>query len=300
LNYKKDQIVSHPSFGLGRIFNVSQNNLTVFFRNSDRNPIKLSTATPGLKIVDGVSDSWLNSNDLAVQCTTTIADYLSSKSAVQKFLSFFPGGFADPDYLKKDRTPKWEAHEMWNATLNESEFKRLLDDKDFGELTARTTKIALEGNLFTAPEKTAVRESLAMPEVTHVFFAGLYDMIYGSESFSVRFEKFGDIVGRLPLKKTSTLKWPLQTIFLFFAFPDKYLFLKPTVTQEAARRRGFTFNYSTHLSLDTYASLLRFSALVLEDIKDLAPKDMIDVQSFINATGDASYLKGKEKRAKAV
>ncbi|MGI8897948.1 MAG: hypothetical protein ACR2IB_06085 [Pyrinomonadaceae bacterium] len=49
------------------------------------------------------------------------------------------------------------------------------------------------------------------------------------------------------------------------------------------------FQYIYRPSWETYASLLEFAAIVQRDLRDLRPRDMIDIQSFIWVQGSNEY-----------
>ncbi|MFL6591040.1 MAG: DUF3553 domain-containing protein, partial [Chthoniobacterales bacterium] len=77
--------------------------------------------------------------------------------------------------------------------------------------------------------------------------------------------------------------------FAFIAQPDKHLFLKPVVTKIAAQKYGFDFQYQSKPNWDTYASLLRFAETIQRDLRDMRPRDMIDLQSFMWVQGSDEY-----------
>ena len=68
-----------------------------------------------------------------------------------------------------------------------------------------------------------------------------------------------------------------------------HIFLKPTVTRLASRSYGFDFRYASKPSSPVYANLLEFAGLVRRDLRDLRPRDMIDIQSFIWVQGSEEY-----------
>jgi hypothetical protein len=78
-------------------------------------------------------------------------------------------------------------------------------------------------------------------------------------------------------------------VFGFIAQPDIHIFLKPNVTRRAAHAYGFPFHYESRLSWRVYASLLDFAATVRDDLADLDPRDMIDLQSFLWVQGSDEY-----------
>ena len=85
------------------------------------------------------------------------------------------------------------------------------------------------------------------------------------------------------------MTWPLVTVFGFIAQPDTHLFLKPNVTRAAARAYGFDFRYRSRPDWETYSSLLEFAEVARRDLRDLRPRDLIDIQSFIWVQGSEEY-----------
>lgn len=68
-----------------------------------------------------------------------------------------------------------------------------------------------------------------------------------------------------------------------------HVFVKPNTTRAAAHAYGFDLRYSSKPSWDTYASLLAFAETVRRDLRDLRPRDMIDIQSFMWVQGSDEY-----------
>ena len=114
-------------------------------------------------------------------------------------------------------------------------------------------------------------------------------LAYGAGDTRERFLRFLSIAGRLPRKQTRVLTWPLVTVFGFIADPKKFIFLKPRVTQAAAKFYGYDFHYSSKPSWETYFSLLGFAQQIRKDHPQLRPRDYIDLQSFIWVMGSAEY-----------
>ena len=104
-----------------------------------------------------------------------------------------------------------------------------------------------------------------------------------------RFDRWCDVVAGLPRRQTRVLTWPVVTVLGFIVQPQAHIFLKPTVTREAARRYGIPFHYQSRPSWETYASLLALAHGVRKDLRDLRPRDMIDVQSFLWIQGSDEY-----------
>ena len=85
------------------------------------------------------------------------------------------------------------------------------------------------------------------------------------------------------------LTWPLVTVFGFLAQPGTHFFLKPNVTKIAAAKYGYPLAYESRPSWRIYEGVLEFAATVRRDLRDLRPRDMIDLQSFMWVQGAAEY-----------
>ena len=93
----------------------------------------------------------------------------------------------------------------------------------------------------------------------------------------------------MPRRQTRVLTWPVVTVFPFLAQPDRHIFLKPNVSRVAAAQYGFDLGYLSRPNWRTYASLLELADLVRADLRDLRPRDLIDVQSFLWVQGSDEY-----------
>jgi hypothetical protein len=212
-----------------------------------------------------------------------------ARRARAKFLQFYPGGFADESYVELERSYKWRAHEQWQAALGTAEFRRLLEHGEYGAIAQRAVRIESRTNLLFSFEKMALRDAVKSREGQRLFAKGLYAFLHGAGSLEARFEAWVETLAQLPRRQTRVLTWPLATVFGFIAAPDEHMFLKPNVTRAAARACGFEFRYQSRPTWRTYREVLDFAALVLEDTRDLKPRDMIDAQSFIWVQGSDEY-----------
>jgi hypothetical protein len=209
----------------------------------------------------------------------------------RKFLRFFPKGFRDETYLAWERDYKLETHQRWEEALNRDEFRRLLEKREYAEIGARAvrTEQRSQHSMIFSFEKMALRDALKSAAGARTFATGLYEFLHGSGTDQAKFAAWCEAVAALPRKQTRVLTWPLVTVFGFIAQPDKHIFLKPMVTKIAASKYGFDFHYQSKPNWETYASLLEFAATVRRDLRDLKPRDMIDLQSFLWVQGSDEY-----------
>jgi hypothetical protein len=209
----------------------------------------------------------------------------------RKFLRFFPGGFRDETYVDWERSYKWETHERWQEALGRVAFRRLLREQRFGEIAALAVRVEQRSrhSMIFSFEKMALRDAVRSEAGARAFAEGLYEFVHGGGSLERRFEDWVAVVAGLPRKQTRVLTWPLVTVFGFIADPQSHMFLKPNVTRAAASAYGFDLRYASTPNWQTYASVLEFARRVRRDIRDLRPRDMIDLQSFIWVQGSDEY-----------
>ena len=213
----------------------------------------------------------------------------SARRCRRKFLRFFPKGFQDEKYVDWERGYKWQAHQQWNEALDRRAYGALLRGNEFSEIAARAVRIESQTNLLFSFEKMALRDAVKSTAGAQLFAERLYDFLYGRGSEERKFERWCEAVEALPRKQTRVLTWPLVTVFGFIAQPQAHMFLKPNVTRIAAREYGYDFQYVSRPAWPTYANLMEFAQTVRQDLRDMEPRDMIDIQSFIWVQGSDEY-----------
>jgi len=207
----------------------------------------------------------------------------------RKFLRYFADGFRDTTYVDWERGYKETAHARWNELLAPRELRALVRAKKYGEVAHRAVSIEARTNLLFSFEKMALRDALRTADGARDFSVGLVDLIDGKRNLPSRFERWIATIAKLPRRQTRVLTWPIVTVFGFLARPDEQIFLKPTVTRRAAEAYDFDFAYASRPSWKTYENMLSFASQVRRDLRDLRPRDMIDVQSFIWVLGSDEY-----------
>ena len=207
----------------------------------------------------------------------------------RKFLRVFPDGFSDETYIAWEREYKVLAHRRWQASLARPLYEALLEKREWTQIARAAVAIESRTNLLFSFEKMALRDAVADVQGARAFAEGLHHFLYGSASLPECFGAWRDTVSTLPRRQTRVLTWPVLTVFPFIAEPRTHMYLKPLVTKRAAERYGFEFEYSSKPQWSTYASLLEFARIVSRDVRDLRPRDQIDIQSFIWVQGSDEY-----------
>jgi hypothetical protein len=175
------------------------------------------------------------------------------------------------------------------ATLAPDDFQSLLRRGQYSEIAAHAIAVEARTNLLFSFEKMALRDAVRSPASARRFATGLHAFLHGKGTMEERFTDWCATVAMLPRRQTRVLTWPLITVFGFIALPGQHIFLKPRVTQAAARAYNYEFEYASRPSWATYASLLGFARQVRRDTLDLRPRDMIDIQSFLWIQGSEEY-----------
>ena len=214
----------------------------------------------------------------------------------RRFLRFFPRGFADERYVSWEREYKAEAHARWTTELSARKLVQLMAARQYDAIALQALRIEARTNLLFSFEKMALRDAIRTASGARRFVEGLYAWLHGRDSAESRFDAWCEVIAGLPRRQTRVLTWPVVTVFGFMAQPDRHIFLKPNVTRLAASRYGFDFHYQSRPNWTTYSELLDLAAMVRFDQRDLGPRDLIDVQSFLWVQGSEEY-QGRSFRA---
>jgi hypothetical protein len=227
---------------------------------------------------------------LQVSQVPAIHDDRKVRKSRRRFLKFFPDGFADDTYREWERNYKWEAHNRFEELLGPDTFRNLLRTGEYVEVANRAVRVESRTNLLFSFEKMALRDAVKSDAGAKIFARALFELVHGAgRDAREQFERWIDAIAQLPRRQTRVLTWPVVTVFPFLAVPDRHIFLKPTTVKKAAERWGFDFRYHSRPNWGTYANYLDFAATIRHAIRDLKPKDMIDIQSFIWAIGSDEY-----------
>lgn len=287
-------LVEHPrrpEWGPGKVAHLRNGNAHVFFRDLPDRRAKVF-AFDQLRLASSQTDLVLDNLPPFLQKDGEFylpAERVTAEQAREKFLRKFPGGFSDPAYLEdpasEERRYKLRAHDHFVTTLGGGQLERLMDEGATTELARRAQQVVSRVNLLAPMEAAAFREGLSDDAAARSFFPRLSELLSRGPERNT-FESYAAAVAAVPAKgKTHTDKWTVATILPFFARPDTFMFVKPSITLAAAERLAFDLRYDPRPNWITYERVLRMSSVYADLLKDLGPRDLIDVQSFFWVTG---------------
>jgi hypothetical protein len=278
LLYKTGTRVRHSikdEWGIGEIIENRAGTITVFFIGAGLKT--LSDAYSHLLIEIPKKDSVHPVLDnLVVINKSKEISYQSLPLSIEIFLDKMPNGFYGERFLDEERNYKYEAHQLSQEILSKDNFSELLLNNNYEEITKRALSLVNKTNLIFPQEKMALKDGLKKPDLESEFSKTLFDLLYGENELKDRFEKFIFI-----LEEIDALKWPIASYFLYIHFPEKYMFVKPNITNKAAELCGWNIKYKPKPNWPTYESILKLSNYIFFELSDLKPRDMIDIQSFL-------------------
>jgi hypothetical protein len=275
--HKDDRVKmpTKPEWGLGQVIQEpAGGKVAILFREVGRKTLSLKHAK--LENVEGdeASDPWLDHLDADSLGQDT--RYLGPREAVAAFLEKYPEGFLGAAYQEEERAPKMAAHEALNELLGREVIDGLIAEGSFAEVGKRALRVIGKTNLVYPNDRAALSKAMKQPEHPETFAKALREHLYGEEAPDVRFKRFTDA-----LQTFSAGRWTLVTYFPFVAFPEDYMILKPTVTQNAAAVCRFDLGYKAEPNRITYGRLLAFARVLRGVMADLKPADMFDLQAFM-------------------
>lgn len=295
-SYSVGEIVLHPNkpnWGPGKILAVEENCLRIYFRDIPESNVgdavkKINLDYVSLQIAPSQNDPQLdNLPPFKEGRLETTKPRLSLKQGIDAFIKQYPLGFNDPQYLgdepEGERNYKWGAHLKWVELMGAGKAAELLAKDDIQELVRRLEQVEGMLNLLSPYEKMALRDALRNETLTRQYFKTLLDLLNAQEATEGSFTAYAEAVTSLPKEegKARVATWPVLTLFPFISRPDRFMFLKPEATRGCAERLAFNLEYDAALNWKTYQKLLMMSDMLMNYLRPLGARDMIDVQSFI-------------------
>lgn len=196
------------------------------------------------------------------------------------FLDRFPKGFRDRGYLEWIRAYKVDAADYLASELSVGKMRHLLAKGDYEEVCRRAKAAVARTNLLYWVEKAQLTDALKGKGREEVFSRLLFELLHGSGDLALRFGRFADF-----LVDNKAGRWTAATYFLFLKDPDAHVLVKPKLFQRFADVVGIELNYRQEPNYLTYRHCVSVASLLKEQLRELKPRDLIDVQSFMWWTG---------------
>lgn len=296
-NYFEGMLVDHPkrpTWGPGKVVRVRDHKVCVFWRDRDKleaMTLDMTVAKAPLVVAASQNDPILDNlppfDEVKGKMRLPGTHRVTQATARSIFAKLFPEGFSDPEFLKNERDYKVAGHEKWVELLGDNQFQQLLKAGETAELSARLLSIGGSVNLISSYENMALSYALKQEGPAKQYQRALLTLVKKQQPGHADYAKYLDAVSDLPRKGKKGARvatWPIATLLPFVARPDVHMLLRPEVTRKSAESLGFDLMYDAQLNATTYEQLIHLGNLWLDQISDLGPRDLIDVQSFIFIT----------------
>lgn len=271
---------SRPEWGVGQVLeDPSSVGVRIFFEGAEGGVkefqptyfAKLRVAT-GSEAESALLDNMLLPGPARTRPMVTMAQ------AKARLLEIFPGGLQGDRMRQEERTYKNELAALARSRCDAESLASLLQTGQHSEVLARAHHLVKSSlnNFPSTFEKiafnNAVNASVRQKEFAEAFCAWVGPELPTQAAFEGLARE---------LNHMDCAKWPILTCFRFLLHPNVDVLIKPANLAKAAELARFEINYRPELNWLTYHSVMNFYGYVRQQIADLQPRDMIDVQNFI-------------------
>jgi hypothetical protein len=206
-------------------------------------------------------------------------------AAVQWFGETYPAKFEDEKLVDADYRNKRAAQETFAANFADGRGAAMVSEGKHAEIAALLNGIYRSTNILSPFESKAVNKAFAKGDESASKVLGT-TLAFVANPGQPTFKAMAEAVSQLPADGGKVNTWPIVTLLPFFADPARFIPLKPTNTEVIAARMSFNLKYDSTPNWETYDAFLRMASQLLERLKPLGAKDMIDAQAFMWATKD--------------
>ncbi len=243
--------------------------------------VQTAAGYSGVLVGEGVPPSRVDGEDAEIVWAALVENlnraspqFFGFEGARARFLKLFPDGFASPAYRSHERDYKDAARVFLASTVSIEQAERATATEC--DAIARAYS---KTNLLASFEQARVREVLKS-EHGPGYVRGAAALARGDTAEGLKAMEDA-------MRPYGQPSWPGATYLPYLWSPGEHMFLKPQVTVDFAERVGHSFarDYTSALTADCYRSLLDLTARTRSEISALAPRDNIDLQSFIWAVG---------------
>ena len=203
--------------------------------------------------------------------------------AVAWFQQTYPEKFNDEKFIDNDLRNKRSAAEVFRLNFGEGRGAAMVDAGKHGEIASTLDGIFRATNILSPFEIKAVHKAFVKADESSTKVLGL-TLAFMSTPTMQSFKQMAEAVSQLPADGGKVFTWPIVTLLPFLADPNRFIALKPTNTELMAARMSMDLKYDTTPNWETYQAALHMASVLLDRLKPLGAKDMIDVQQFMWVT----------------
>ena len=215
---------------------------------------------------------------------------------IKEFLDRFPGGLRSEECDDIERTYKVQAGEYAHKELSPETLDALLAGGDYKEIVSRARRCLSKVNLVYPNELMKFGD---IPESAHQVVAErLVRLVEAGENTPAALEDLAAV-----LMPHGAAKWTIVSLLPFLLNPARWPFVKPTFIERTTKATGVEVDYESQPNAHTYNLIRELYEKVFRTLSErgpmFAPRDFIDVQTFLWVASGMKRGVGEERARKA-
>jgi hypothetical protein len=203
--------------------------------------------------------------------------------AVVWFEQTYPAKFDDEKFVDSDLRNKRAASEVFHVNFGEGRGTALVEQGQHAQIASTLDGIFRATNILSPFEIKAVHKAFVKGDESASKMLGA-TLTFMANPTMHTFKGMAEGVSQLSADGGKVFTWPIVTLLPFLADPKRFIALKPTNTELMAARLGLNLRYETTPNWETYDAALHMANTLLDRLRPLGAKDMIDVQQFMWVT----------------
>ena len=274
--------VKRSEWGIGKVLSVNDHKIEIDFINCGVKLLNSKIALLEEVLDEGEigkfkEDKLLTSLSNKKNKKNTFDESLSLEELIKIFHKSYPEGFYDEKYIELERKNKEKISNEFINSFSKENLQAKISEDQYKDICEISKKLISATKIIHSIEKTNFRKAISIEENQKEFISVLYNFFYKTETIEEKdFFEYKEFFNNI-----SCNKWTLITYFMNMIQPHKYPFLKPKVSKKAAEVFGFDLNYNMMPNWQTYNSFLTYTQKLMGDLKELKPRDYIDIENFI-------------------
>jgi hypothetical protein len=203
--------------------------------------------------------------------------------AVQWFEQTYPAKFDDEKFVDSDLRNKRAAAEVFQANFGDGRGAAMVDQGQHAQIASTLDGIFRATNILSPFEIKAVHKAFVKGDEAATKVLGM-TLAFMANPAMQSFKAMAEAVSQLSTDGGKVFTWPIVTLLPFLGDPKRFIALKPTNTELMAARLSANLKYDTMPNWETYDAALHMANTLLDRLRPLGAKDMIDVQQFMWVT----------------
>ena len=167
------------------------------------------------------------------------------------------------------------------TALSAGDLDELIEAGQYRDIVTRVVDVLSATDLVAKAQVKPIEG--AADDLARGFATAVRELLYGEDSYSVRFEKYVAALARAIGKEPS---WQLATALPALVHPDQHVCIRPTVFKAQAAWMAPRLAYVKRPNAPLYQRYLQMTQTVGDELRKVghAPRDLLDVYDFMLIT----------------